>query len=187
MNEPLLPTPRTPSPGLQRLCLVVRTMTALAALGLLVAVPWMWSSSERIEHWWMHSQQLRHHPVTVDTRALWSGALLSLLPLGVGLATLWQLWRLFGEYAAGRVFGRRAQRHLKRFAVGVLLLAALAPLMHTLLVLVLTLGNPPGQRLVSLGFSSDDYARLLLGAVLLAIARVMEQAVEVAEDHAGFV
>ena len=63
----------------------------------------------------------------------------------------------------------------------------LAPLTRTASILVLTLGNAPGQRQLLINISSDDYMRVLFGAVLLAIATVMAEAVRVAEDHAGFV
>jgi hypothetical protein len=105
----------------------------------------------------------------------------------VALFMLWQLWRLFGAYRRGEVFSRPALQHLRRFSIGVLLLAALEPLTRTACILAVTIGNPPGQRQLVIGLSSDDYERVLIGAVLLAIASVMAEAVRVAEDHAGFV
>ena len=52
---------------------------------------------------------------------------------------------------------------------------------------VLTLGNPPGQRQLVIGLSWDDYLAVLLAVVLIAIATVMAEAVRVAEENEGFV
>ena len=111
----------------------------------------------------------------------------ALLVTGYGLYALWQLWRLFAEYGAGRVFGREAQSRLKRFAWALLAAALLAPLVRAAMSVVLTLGNPPGQRQLVIGLSWDDYLAVLLAAVLIAIATVMAEAVRVAEENEGFV
>ncbi|WP_298829217.1 DUF2975 domain-containing protein [uncultured Piscinibacter sp.] len=115
------------------------------------------------------------------------GALLSLLPVALGLYALWQLWRLFAEYGAGRVFGRVALAHLRRFAWALLGIAVLAPLVRAATSVALTMGNPPGRRMLVLGFSWNDYMAVLLAAVLIAIATVMAEAVRVAEENEGFV
>lgn len=175
-----------PSAPLRRLCLLVRLMVVVGALTLL-ALPWTWSSPELVRELWAHLQCGNTPHITVDARAQWLGAGLSLLPVGAGLFALWQLWQLFGEYTAGRVFSPTAQQRLLRFSWGVLALGLIGPLMRTLVALVLTLGNPPGQRLLMVGLGSDDYTTLLVGAVLLSIARVMAEGVRLAEENAGFV
>jgi len=115
------------------------------------------------------------------------GALASLPGILLGLLALWHLWRLFGEYAAGRVFGRPAQQHIKAFAWCMLASALLAPLQRAAIGVALTLGNPPGERLLALSVSWSDYVAILCGAVLLAIAVVMSQAGQLAEENDGFV
>ena len=52
---------------------------------------------------------------------------------------------------------------------------------------VLTMHNPPGQRMLAFGLAWSDYMSVLLGLVLLAVARVMSDAVRAAEENAGFV
>ena len=73
-------------------------------------------------------------------------------------------------------------------AIGVTAPAPLPwPLLRTAVGIALTLGNPPGQRLLVFTLSWNDYLSMLCGAVLLAVARVMADAVRLAEDNAGFV
>jgi len=175
------------SPALKRLATVVRVLVVLGALALAAVPIWLWSSPQWVHADAMSAMGMAGQPVTIDRRAMWLNAVVGLPALATGFFLLWQLWRLFTEYANGRVFSRRALRHLRRLALGVVALGVLAPLTRTASILVLTLGNAPGQRQLLVNISSDDYMRVLFGAVLLAIATVMAEAVRVAEDHAGFV
>lgn len=171
-----------PSPWL---IAAVRLLCGLGGV-VLIGVPlWFWLSPEWIAQW---SVQLAGvSQTTIDARAQLFGGLASLLPVAIGLATLWQLWRLFGEYAQGAVFGRPALAHLRRFAWALLAAAIVTPLYRGLVSMVLTMGNPPGQRLLVLSLSWNDYMAVLLAAVLLAIATVMQGAVLLSEENQGFV
>jgi hypothetical protein len=185
---PPIPSPSAPMRlrGLQRLAMLVRSLVAVGA-AILACVPfWLWGSPQ-----WLEDHARRNlglaGPVTIDTQVQWWAALVSVPGLLVGFFLLWQLWQLFGEYGQGRVFRLRAVRHLRRFAYGVLSLGLVDPLTHTATVLVLTWHNAPGHRQLLIELSSDDYLHVLLGAVLLAIAHVMAEAVRVADENAEFV
>ena len=65
--------------------------------------------------------------------------------------------------------------------------ALLAPVMRSVMSVVFTLSNPPGQRMLALSLSWSDYLAVLLAVVLIAIATVMAEAVRVAEENEGFV
>ncbi|KAB2898541.1 MAG: DUF2975 domain-containing protein [Burkholderiaceae bacterium] len=123
----------------------------------------------------------------LDTAARWRTALVSLLPVGGGLYALRQLWALFGEYREGRVFCAAAQQALVRFAWAVFGLSLALPLARALMSMAASLGNPPGQRFVTLSLFWHDGLHLLFGVVLLSIAHVMAQARRIADENAGFV
>jgi len=182
-------TPSAPSrqlPGsLAPVVFVVRALCVLGAFSLIAVPLWFWASPEAIER--LAPSMVGVAEMRIDARAQWLGGALSLLPVSLGLYALWQLWRLFTEYAAGRVFGRTALAHLRRFAWALLGTALLAPLVRAATSVALTLGNPPGRRMLVVGFSWNDYMAVLLAAVLIAIATVMAEAVRVAEENEGFV
>ncbi|MFX7992937.1 hypothetical protein ABTK58_20750, partial [Acinetobacter baumannii] len=81
----------------------------------------------------------------------------SLLPTGVSLFALWQMWSLFGCFAQGELLTRRPAQHLRRLGLGMCALAAAQPLGQTLVVLALTWGNPKGERQLVFGLSGDHY------------------------------
>jgi len=111
----------------------------------------------------------------------------SLLPLSLWLAALWQLWQLFGRYRLGEVFSLRAVSHVRRFAWSLLALALVDPLSRALMTVAITLDNPVGKRQLALWLGSSDYQLLLCAAVFVTIARVMAEALRVADENRGFV
>jgi hypothetical protein len=177
--------PRALQARLRRLSMIVRILIVLGAVALVAGTAWVWvvpghATSEIKESAGVNIDQMALHTQVI-------GGLWSLLPVGIVLAGLHRLWRLFGEYALGRVFSHRALVSLRGFARCVLTIGFVSPLHGALLSVIVTWDRKPGTREFNLQFSSDDYAMLLLGAVLLAIASVMAEAARVAEDHAGFV
>lgn len=111
----------------------------------------------------------------------------SLPSVALGLALLWQLWALFGEYLCGAVFSPRALACLRRFGALLVALAVVQPLSQALMSVAISWDNPPGQRVLSIAISSNDYALVLGALVFVAIARVMTEAARVAEENEGFV
>lgn len=192
MTHPLPPLsppahPGTTPRGLRTLTWLVRALALLGALLLAVLPVVIWLSPDFVRAVGPAAAGIGSHPVVIDERALLLGAAVSLPAVLLGLAALAQLWQLFGEYAAGRVFGRRAQQRLRGFAWCMLASALAAPLLRAALGVALTLGNPPGQRLLALSLYWSDYVAILSSAVLLAVAVVMDEAVRLAEENQGFV
>lgn len=166
---------------------LVRGLTLLGAGTLCLVPTWFWLSPDWVRAAGPAVAGIGDHPFVIDERALMVGALASLPGVLLGLLALWHLWRLFGEYGNGRVFGRPAQQHMKAFGSCMLASALLAPLQRAAIGVALTLGNPPGERMLALSVSWNDYVAILCGAVLLAIGVVMSQAVQLAEENDGFV
>lgn len=185
----------TPQPALAtRLAGLARGVRGLALLAvpLLLAIPPMllWAPEVLLDLGLgqtsgLSLMHLSQQPLGFSGRARMAAA--SLPPVLLGLALLWQLWRLFGEYLRGAVFSPRALACLRRFGALLLALAVAQPLSHTLMSVAVSWDNPPGQRVVVLTLGSNDYALVLGALVFMAIARVMTEAARVAEENEGFV
>lgn len=109
------------------------------------------------------------------------------IPVGVMIYGLFAVRRMFGEFAGGEIFSERAARHLQTFAATVLAQAPLGPLTAAGFSAALSLGNPPGQRALTIAFSINDYFALVVGGVLLAATTVMREAARIADENKGFV
>ena len=170
---------------LRRMAMIVRVLIVLGAVALVASAVWIWAVPGHATSVIKESAGVNVDQMALHTQVM--GGLWSLVPLSVVLLGLHRLWVLFGEYALGRVFSHRALVSLRGFARCVLATGFVSPLYGALLSVIVTLDRKPGTREINLQFGSDDYAMLLLGAVLLAIASVMAEAARVAEDNAGFV
>jgi len=166
---------------------LVRGLAVLGAVSALVFPVWLWSDPDHVRAFGAPLADLTSAEIVVGPDTPWQGLLTSLPVTATLLFSLWQLWHLFGEYRQGRALERPAQVRLRRFAWGLLALALLQPVTRAALSTVMTLHNLPGQRMLKLSLGSEDYLSLLLAAVMLAIAQVMHQAVDVAEENRGFI
>ena len=100
---------------------------------------------------------------------------------------LWQVRALFGGYACGDILTVESAGHITRAARGLLTLAALGVLTQPLQVLILTLGNAPGQRQISLALSDAEIGTVLAGGVLWVVGWALAEAARIAEENREFV
>jgi hypothetical protein len=194
-SRPPAPAGALSSPALaQRLSTLSRVVRGLALLAfpVLLSVPILLLLNPQMlfplglgQTAGMNLAHLAHGELTLATRLRMAGSSLPLI--AVGLALLWQLWALFGEYLRGAVFSARALQCLNRFAWLLLGLALAQPLSQALMSVAISWDNPPGQRVLMVHLSSNDYALALGALVFIAIARVMTEAARVAEENEGFV
>ena len=120
-------------------------------------------------------------PLPFSSRLM--GFIVLMIPTGVAMCGVYHLMRLFQLYEQGRIF-RPANVRCFRSLSRVLLWWFAAGIVHkSLLSVVLTLHNPPGQRMITLELGSPDLTALLLGAVLAVIAWVMEEGRRLQEDQ----
>jgi len=54
----------------------------------------------------------------------------------------------------------------------------------SLLSVILTMGKPPGQRLLVVGLDSGDFTGVFVGVVVLIISWVMDEGRKIEEDQA---
>ena len=106
-----------------------------------------------------------------------------LLPAGVTMYGLWLLRRLFVFYERGQIFEIENVRCFRGLGRVLLAQAAANVLAVPLLAVVLSSGNPPGQKQLAFSFGSGELMILLLGCVVLVIAAVMEEGRRLAEEQ----
>jgi hypothetical protein len=136
-------------------------------------------------HPWVAAAGISPRPLPLgNTVAVLAVLMISASPAIWGL---WELRRLFQGYAAGAIFTVAAARRLCHCAYSLLALGVIAPFGALGLSLALSADLPPGARKIAISISSDDLGLLLMGIILLVIARVMGEAARLAEENAGFV
>ena len=110
-----------------------------------------------------------------------AGGILAVPTLIIALALV-RLSTAFRDYARGDVFTRVNAVRLRGFGTALLIAALLQPVVHTVSVLVLTFGFPPGQRLFQLHIGTGDLAVAALGGGVAVVGWVMGEAARLAAD-----
>ena len=116
-----------------------------------------------------------------------AGFLVSMIPAGVLIYGLDRLRHMFRLYGMGSIFTANAARCLRQFSATVMLQAVLSPLATAAHSIVVTLDNPPGERMLTLSLGNQEFTALLLGGLLLVIAWVMGEGAKLADENRQFV
>jgi hypothetical protein len=109
---------------------------------------------------------------------------ISLPPLLMALA---QARALFARYRAGEILSDACAGHIHRIGQMLVVLAFLGIVVPTLQVLALSWTNPPGQKMLQIGLSSDSLGFLVAGGLLTVIGWVMREAARIKAENEGFV
>lgn len=123
------------------------------------------------------------HPGLVLILGFWA----SMIPGAVTMYGFGQLRRLFKLYAEGTVFESANVGCFRRLGWTLIAFTGAQVLTTPVLGMILTLYNPPGQRMLILSLSSNELISLLVGAVVLTIAWVMDEARMLKRENEMFV
>ena len=184
------PMPPTPAERLRRMSRWMRALIAAGALILLLVPGTFWLADpatlqRAAANLLPATAQPAQFSVTPQVQR-WAMGVVA-CSVALGLYALLQLWHLFGVYGRGIVFGPEASNCLRKLAWALIAAAFVRPLTKTIVVVLLTLNNPPGQRHLVVSFSWEDYLCLLFGGLLFAMSWAMVEARRIEQENAGFV
>jgi hypothetical protein len=118
--------------------------------------------------------------------ALWP-MILATLPILVFAGTMWTLHQLFRRLALGIVLDARNAALVSHAGLGFVAFAVLAMLRNTLTTLYLSMSDPAGPGVLSVGFTASDIGAFAAGFALWGLGLVLSEAARIADDHASFV
>lgn len=120
-------------------------------------------------------------PVTATMKLLgWAS---SMLP---GAATMYSfacLAGLFERFGQGEMFSTRTVGLLRRLGWAVLATQGLRTLHGALVSLILTMDNPPGRHIITLGLDSATLSETVTGVVVILASWVMDEARKLKEEQ----
>lgn len=115
----------------------------------------------------------RVFPLSWDIRVL--AMLVSMIPAGVLMLSMWWLVRLFGYFAGGEFFSGDTVRYIRYLGWTMIGGAVAGPVYEALLSLVLTMHNPPGEHMLVLSSESADFEQLLTGGIIILVSWIMDE------------
>ena len=119
--------------------------------------------------------------MSLSTRLL--ACLASLIPSVIAAIGFFHLNRLFGLYEQGRIFLRENVRYYRRLGYIIIFAMVGSRIYTTLASTIVTLNLPPGQRTLSVVFSSDDVAQLVIGMMVIVVSWIMDIGRELHEEQ----
>jgi len=103
------------------------------------------------------------------------GFIASLLPLSALTYGLINIRKLFSFYKEGVIFSFEHVRLFKNTAKALVLWVVLSIIYESAKSVLFSLGNPPGSRVLEVGFSSAEITTLMVGGIVFVIAWVMDE------------
>lgn len=103
-------------------------------------------------------------------------ALIAAVPLVLVVYGLWHIRELFRLYARRHYFTIDGAKHLQRFGAALLLAAPAGILTRSIVSVLLTMNNTPGERQLVVQMGSNDYFLIVVGGLVLSVGWVMREA-----------
>jgi hypothetical protein len=124
---------------------------------------------------------------TPNKQTLFFAVIAAATPVGLLLYGLWTSSQFFRLIEAGHFFDAKCQGTLIQLARIAFAWSLANALTRSVLTLILTWSNPPGERVFSIGISFADFTSLILAILFLLFSHLQNQMVEVSEDSESFV
>ena len=126
------------------------------------------------------STALTAHALPIKLQII--GFIASLFPASVLLFGILNVRKLFAFYMEGIIFSFDHVLIFKNCAKALMLWTISSICYESAKSVLFSIGNSPGSRVISVGFSSEEMTTLLVSAVVLLIAWVMDEARLLKED-----
>jgi Protein of unknown function (DUF2975) len=107
----------------------------------------------------------------------------SLLPLAALFYGLTNLRRLFALYREGVFFSFEQVTIFRKISKALFAWVLFSMLYESAKSILFSIGNPPGERVVSLTFGSSEITNLLIAGVVFVIAWIMDEGRILAEEQ----
>jgi len=103
------------------------------------------------------------------------GLFASLLPLSALIYVIMNIRKLFSFYKEGVIFSFEHVSLFKKTAKALIFWVVLSIIYESAKSVIFSAGNPPGSRVLKVGFSSAEITTLVLGGIVFIIAWVMDE------------
>ncbi|MEZ8107476.1 DUF2975 domain-containing protein [Vibrio splendidus] len=120
-------------------------------------------------------------PLTMATRIV--AAFTSLLMSSILMYALMVLIRLFRNYERGEIFSLENAMSYQKLGYSLFYWVLGSVIYGSLMSVILSFNNPPGERIFEISFVGMDLLTLILGIIILIISWVMKEGYILADEH----
>jgi len=167
-------------------CQLLYYFTVLSLFVMPLLLVWVWFFADLIaEKTSSLPATAIQHPLPVSTKIF-----MVLLSAVVTAPTYWGLFsirRFLKACCAEDYLSSKNSRYLKRFAFGLIGTALLSPVSCSVLSVLLTMHNPPGKKMLTIGISSNQITLAAVGGLLFVLANLLQRASLIADENAQII
>ena len=120
-------------------------------------------------------------PLTMTTRIV--AAFTSLAMSSILMYALMVLIRLFRNYERGEIFSLENAMSYQKLGYSLFYWVLGSVIYGSLMSVILSFNNPPGERIFEISFVGMDFLTLILGIIILIISWVMKEGYILADEH----
>ena len=126
-------------------------------------------------------------PATVSLPARIASLVLGWIAIGLMIHAIRCLMRMFSLFGQGRILTQEAASWMRRAGITLFVLAIYATVSRTLTILLLSMGNPPGERQLAIGVESTQLFSIFLAGVFLLVGHALVLGSEIEQENRSFV
>ncbi|MCC5517242.1 MULTISPECIES: DUF2975 domain-containing protein [Vibrio] len=120
-------------------------------------------------------------PLSMTTRTV--AAFTSLAMSSILMYALMVLIRLFRNYERGEIFSLENAMSYQKLGYSLFYWVLGSVIYSSLMSVILSFNNPPGERILGISFVGMDFLTLILGIIILIISWVMKEGYILADEH----
>lgn len=120
-------------------------------------------------------------PLTPTIRVV--AALFSLIYCSIIMYALTQLIKLFRNYENNNIFTFENATIYQKLGYSIFYWVGGSVLYGAIMTVVISFNNPPGHRMLAIGFEGIDFITLIMGLIVLIISWVMKEACILADEQ----
>lgn len=111
------------------------------------------------------------------------GLILSSMQLSLLAFSLFSVAKVFRAFANNEWFVPQIGKQLHLFGFALAIYGVTSPLVRTLMALLITWNNPPGQRILLINFSGNDFIIALVGLLIMLLGYAMREATRISDEN----
>ncbi|CAK2462562.1 DUF2975 family protein [Vibrio crassostreae] len=160
---------------------LVLTPIIVCYFWLTIQTPYDFPSEMGIIQFSLDIEHFTTSPLTMTTRII--AMFTSLAMSSVLMYALTVLIRLFRNYERGEIFSLENAMSYQKLGYSLFYWVLGSIIYGSLMSVILSFNNPPGERIFVIGFVGMDFLTLILGIIILIISWVMKEGYILADEH----
>ncbi len=114
-------------------------------------------------------------------------AAVAFLPIALFLIGMWEARTMFHLIGDGFLLDQDCQKSMVRLGRLAIASAVLGIVARTLILVLMTSNNPPGQKMLSIGIGSGEISSLIIGLLFFIFALVVKETASIAEENRSII